>query len=120
MTDTSRILEWLDGVRGRADAPGLDILFSGDGPDLTFVEVERRDTHESVRWGQWLTRTDGLHVLVVPRDLDVPALEAALRAVVRECTVMDIERVHSPSVERHAVACRILAAIAAELDGVRS
>lgn len=48
---------------------------------------------------------------------DVPALEAALRAVVRECTVMDIERVHSPSVERHAVACRILAAIAAELEG---
>jgi hypothetical protein len=44
----------------------IQIVFAGDGPDLTFVEVEDR-FGKSIRVGEWVTRADGFHAL----ELDV-------------------------------------------------
>ena len=52
----------------------IDIVFSGEGPDLRFVEVESPPGH-SIRFGNWVDRGDGFAVLrfytwTVPQLLD--------------------------------------------------
>lgn len=41
----------------------LELLFAGEGPNMTFVEAEVDG--RSVRVGTWDTREDGLHVLSI-------------------------------------------------------
>ncbi len=59
----------------------VDIVFTGEGPNLTFVEVEDAATRRSMNVGSWVNEKPTEHRLRIPNPYALPSINDARAAI---------------------------------------